>query len=208
MPAKPGYCRLNGSIPLFLIAVVASLEARNAISRLEASSSLEPGTIAAAKIETCWISAGIVPTKSTPAREEARLPAGPRSPRLPWPLRARPRSCSSSQFRSAIPSRGKSCTTSRTPTTQVSPPNSRTWRCGRFVRVFPISFLPELTNTRSLSNTFHLKPGDPVQRGGVRHDRSCSTWLSKSSSTFGLWAQWEQRDRGRLMPSVSRHQKR
>ncbi len=48
VPAKPGYCRLNGSIPLFLIAVVASFEARNAISRLKASSSLEPATTAKA----------------------------------------------------------------------------------------------------------------------------------------------------------------
>ncbi len=43
----------TGSIPLFLIAAAARSEARNAISRLDASTSFEPATIAAANV---WMS--------------------------------------------------------------------------------------------------------------------------------------------------------
>src|SRR5580658_3483206 len=57
---------LGGSIPLFLIAAFASSDARNAISRLDAAGSFEFATSAALKTEMYWISAGIVPTKSTP----------------------------------------------------------------------------------------------------------------------------------------------
>jgi hypothetical protein len=42
---KRGYRRLEGSIPLFSIAGVASFDARSAISHLDASGSLEPTTI-------------------------------------------------------------------------------------------------------------------------------------------------------------------
>jgi hypothetical protein len=42
---KRGYRRLEGSIPLVSIAGVASFDARSAISRLDASGSLEPTTI-------------------------------------------------------------------------------------------------------------------------------------------------------------------
>jgi hypothetical protein len=56
----------SGSIPLFLILSDALVEARNSISRLEGSISLEPATTAAENTWTSWISGGIVPAKSTP----------------------------------------------------------------------------------------------------------------------------------------------
>lgn len=60
------YRDLEGSIPLLLIAVVTLSDDRNAIIRLEASGFFEPATIAAENTAGRWISAGIVPTKSTP----------------------------------------------------------------------------------------------------------------------------------------------
>ena len=52
----------TGSIPLFLIAAAARSEARNAISRLDASSSFDPATTAAANVWMSWSSAGMGPT--------------------------------------------------------------------------------------------------------------------------------------------------
>jgi DNA-binding transcriptional LysR family regulator len=57
----------SGSIPLFLMASEARSEARNSISRLEASISPEPATTAAENTCTNWISGAMRPAKSTPA---------------------------------------------------------------------------------------------------------------------------------------------
>ena len=57
----------SGSIPLFLMASEARPEARNSISRLEASISPEPATTAAENTCTNWISGAMRPAKSTPA---------------------------------------------------------------------------------------------------------------------------------------------
>src|SRR5262249_57215516 len=53
----------SDSIPLFLIASDARADARNSISRLEPSISLEPATTAAENTCTNWISGGMGPAK-------------------------------------------------------------------------------------------------------------------------------------------------
>ena len=58
---RPLYCLPSGSMPVFVIAANASRDERYAISRLAASISFEPATMAAEKIWCSCTSSGRVP---------------------------------------------------------------------------------------------------------------------------------------------------
>ena len=122
--AEPGFVAgpylevASGSIPLFLIASAERAEARNSISRLDASMSPEPATMAAEIVWMNWISGATLPAKSTPGACTISLTgmtARSAPPAATIPVASVPRGVTLTLIFSAIPSRGKRSVVSQIP---------------------------------------------------------------------------------------------
>ena len=105
---RSGHLRIDGSIPLFLIAAIAPGDERNAINRFDASICDELFITAAAYVVTYCTASGIVPMKSTFGTGSTSLTCCNPISASPLPTAAAPFVEILSFIWSAIPSFGKS----------------------------------------------------------------------------------------------------